>query len=198
MLVLLLITPVFQRIPYNAMGAIVLSSVLGLFEISEAGFLFKANFLYFLVWMAAFTGTIFLGVEIGLALHRPGCVSGGISDRVPTHSRPGMSARNRCSFNPTRMRICANGMPCIACDGSWCAGTHMPHPVMHALACAVGPACALSSFPFLQRCIGTRGSTHLQRSTLMSALSGMPVLSFILHGSVQWRPDESNSRCPAP
>ena len=68
MLVLLFITPVFERVPYNAMGAIVLSSVLGLFELSEARFLFRANFLDFLVWLAAFLGTIFAGVEIGLAI----------------------------------------------------------------------------------------------------------------------------------
>jgi sulfate transporter 4 len=68
MLVLLFITPVFERMPYNAMGAIVLSSVLGLLEISEAIFLFKANFLDFLVWISAFVGTIFLGVEIGLII----------------------------------------------------------------------------------------------------------------------------------
>lgn len=68
MLVLLFITPVFERVPYNAMGAIVLSSVIGLLEIAEARFLFKANFLDFLVWMAAFLGTLFLGVEIGLGI----------------------------------------------------------------------------------------------------------------------------------
>ena len=68
MLVLLFITPVFERVPYNAMGAIVLSSVLGLFELSEAKFLFRANFLDFLVWLAAFLGTIFAGVEIGLGI----------------------------------------------------------------------------------------------------------------------------------
>lgn len=68
MLVLLFITPVFERVPYNAMGAIVLSSVIGLLELSEARFLFKANFLDFLVWMAAFLGTVFLGVEIGLGI----------------------------------------------------------------------------------------------------------------------------------
>jgi MFS superfamily sulfate permease-like transporter len=68
MLVLLFITPVFERIPYNAMGAIVLSSVLGLLEISEAIFLFKSNFLDWLVWMSAFVGTIFFGVEMGLMI----------------------------------------------------------------------------------------------------------------------------------
>jgi sulfate transporter 4 len=68
MMVLLFITPVFERIPYNAMGAIIISSVLGLVEISEAIFLFKANFLDFIVWSSAFLGTIFLGVEIGLSI----------------------------------------------------------------------------------------------------------------------------------
>lgn len=68
MLVLLFITPVFERIPYSVMGAVVISSVIGLFEISEAVFLFKANFLDFLVWVAAFLGTVFLGVEIGLVI----------------------------------------------------------------------------------------------------------------------------------
>lgn len=68
MLVLLFITPVFERVPYSVMGAVVMSSVIGLFEISEAVFLFKSNFLDFLVWMAAFLGTVFLGVEIGLGI----------------------------------------------------------------------------------------------------------------------------------
>ena len=68
LLVLQFITPVFEKLPFNAMGAIVLSSVLGLFELSEAMFLYKANFLDFLVWLAAFVGTIFLGVEIGLGI----------------------------------------------------------------------------------------------------------------------------------
>eukprot|EP00892_Ulva_mutabilis_P007475 jgi/Ulvmu1/509/UM001_0517.1 len=68
MMVLLFITPVFERVPYSVMGAVVMSSVIGLFEISEAIFLFKSNFLDFLVWMAAFLGTIFLGVEIGLGI----------------------------------------------------------------------------------------------------------------------------------
>jgi MFS superfamily sulfate permease-like transporter len=68
LLVLQFITPVFERVPYNAMGAIVLSSVLGLFELSEAIFLYKANFLDFLVWLAAFIGTVFFGVETGLVI----------------------------------------------------------------------------------------------------------------------------------
>jgi sulfate transporter 4 len=67
-LVLRFITKVFERVPYNAMGAIVLASVLNLLDVREAIFLFKANIPDFLVWMAAFLGTIFLGVEIGLGI----------------------------------------------------------------------------------------------------------------------------------
>ena len=68
MLVLLFITPVFERLTYNATAAIILSSVFGLFEISEALHLFRVHFLDFLVWSAAFLGTIFAGVEIGLGI----------------------------------------------------------------------------------------------------------------------------------
>jgi sulfate transporter 4 len=68
MMILLFMTPVFERVPYNAMGAIIITSVLGLVEVKEAIFLYKANFLDFLVWASAFLGTIFLGVEIGLSI----------------------------------------------------------------------------------------------------------------------------------
>jgi sulfate transporter 4 len=66
MFVLLFMTPVFELMPKNAMGAIIVSSVIGLFEASEAWFLLKTNFPDFLVWLAAFLGTFFFGVEIGL------------------------------------------------------------------------------------------------------------------------------------
>jgi MFS superfamily sulfate permease-like transporter len=66
MMVLLFITPVFERLPYNAMAAIILSSVAGLFNLEEALYLFKVHFLDFLVWVAAFLGTVLLGVEMGL------------------------------------------------------------------------------------------------------------------------------------
>ena len=68
MFVLLFLTPVFKFVPYNAMGAIIVSACIGLFEFKEAVFLYKANFLDFLVWMAAFVGTMLAGVEIGLAI----------------------------------------------------------------------------------------------------------------------------------
>jgi sulfate transporter 4 len=66
MLVLLFLTPVFERMPYNATGAIIVSGVIGLFEGKEAWFLFRTNFTDFLVWLAAFLGTFCFGVEVGL------------------------------------------------------------------------------------------------------------------------------------
>jgi MFS superfamily sulfate permease-like transporter len=66
MFVLLFMTPVFELMPYNAMGAIIVSGVIGLFEGKEAWFLLKTNFTDFLVWLAAFLGTFFFGVEVGL------------------------------------------------------------------------------------------------------------------------------------
>jgi sulfate transporter 4 len=68
MLVVSFVTPVFERIPYNAMGAIIFASVLHIFNPTEAMFLFKANKFDFLVWSTAFLGTVLLGVEIGLAI----------------------------------------------------------------------------------------------------------------------------------
>jgi MFS superfamily sulfate permease-like transporter len=68
LLVLSFITPVFEKIPYNAMGAIIFSSVLHIFNPTEAIFLFKANKFDFMVWVTAFLGTVLLGVEFGLAI----------------------------------------------------------------------------------------------------------------------------------
>jgi len=64
--VLLFLTPLFELVPYNAMGAIVLSSVLGLLEHRHAAFLLRANFRDFMVWAAAFAGTVTMGVQSGL------------------------------------------------------------------------------------------------------------------------------------
>lgn len=46
-LVLLVLTPVFERLPLNVMGAIVISAVSGLFEYQQAVHLFKVNRQYF-------------------------------------------------------------------------------------------------------------------------------------------------------
>lgn len=68
MMTLLFITPVLERTPYNATGAIILSAVVGLFDCTEARFLWKTNRLDFLVWMAAAVTVFFAGVEIGLGV----------------------------------------------------------------------------------------------------------------------------------
>jgi MFS superfamily sulfate permease-like transporter len=67
-LVLLLITPVFERLSFNATAAIILSSVIGLFDLNEAMYLAKTHLFDFFVWLAAFVGTVMLGVEAGLGI----------------------------------------------------------------------------------------------------------------------------------
>ena len=67
-LVLLFLTPIFEKLPLNTLAAIVISGVLGLFDYEEALYLWKVHKFDFAVWMTAFLGTLFLGVEIGLAI----------------------------------------------------------------------------------------------------------------------------------
>lgn len=129
LLVLSFITPVFERVPYNAMGAIVLSSVLGLFELSEALFLFKANFLDFLVWLAAFLGTIFLGVEIGLGIaiglaivlvvYQSAFPHTAVLGRLPeTRARYSALARALIAKNGVS-RLCRSGVPARSPRKRW-------------------------------------------------------------------------------
>jgi Sulfate permease family len=66
--VLLFITPVFERLSFNATAAIIVSSVIGLLNFTEAFRLFRLHFLDFIVWLAAFLGTVLAGVEIGLGI----------------------------------------------------------------------------------------------------------------------------------
>lgn len=66
MFVLLFLTPVFKYMPYNVMGAMIVSAVSGLFEYEQAIYLFRTNKLDFFVWCASFFVTIFVSVEIGL------------------------------------------------------------------------------------------------------------------------------------
>jgi sulfate transporter 4 len=68
LLVLSFVTPVFEKIPYNAMGAIIFASVLHIFNPTEAIYLFKANKFDLVVWATAFLGTVLVGVEIGLTI----------------------------------------------------------------------------------------------------------------------------------
>ena len=67
-LVLLFLTPIFEKLPLNTLAAIVISGVMGLFDYEEAIYLWRVHKFDFVVWMTAFLGTLFLGVEIGLAI----------------------------------------------------------------------------------------------------------------------------------
>jgi sulfate transporter 4 len=66
--VLLLLTPVFEKLPLNVLAAIVISGVLGLLDYEEAMYLWRVHKFDFGVWVTACLGTMFLGVEIGLAI----------------------------------------------------------------------------------------------------------------------------------
>jgi sulfate transporter 4 len=66
--VLLFLTPVFEQLPMNALGAIVISGVAGLFDYEQAWELWNLRKLDLAVWLASFLGTMFAGVEIGLAI----------------------------------------------------------------------------------------------------------------------------------
>ena len=68
MLTLLVLTPLFRLMPNNAQGAIIISAVIGLIQVKEWWFLWRINKFDWLVFNAAMLGTLFLGVEMGLAL----------------------------------------------------------------------------------------------------------------------------------
>jgi sulfate transporter 4 len=65
---LLFLTPVFEKLPFCVIAAIVISCVIGLLDYAEAIQLWHVHKLDFLVWMVSFLGVIFLGVEIGLGI----------------------------------------------------------------------------------------------------------------------------------
>mmetsp|Transcript_39572 Transcript_39572/g.58781 ORF Transcript_39572/g.58781 Transcript_39572/m.58781 type:complete len:732 (-) Transcript_39572:383-2578(-) len=66
--VLLFLTPVFEKMPLSVLAAIVISGVLGLLDYPEAIYLWKVHKFDFFNWTLACTLTMFLGVEIGLAI----------------------------------------------------------------------------------------------------------------------------------
>jgi sulfate transporter 4 len=68
LVVLLWITPVFKRMPQNAMGAIVIAAVPQLFNISEFVFLWRVNKFDWAVFNCAAFGVMFAGVETGLTI----------------------------------------------------------------------------------------------------------------------------------
>ena len=68
MLVLLFLTSIFEKLPLAILAAIVISGVLTIMDFPEALYLFKVHKFDCAVWLIAFLGTMFLGVEIGLAI----------------------------------------------------------------------------------------------------------------------------------
>jgi len=66
--VLLFITEGLYFLPQNALAAIVLNSVFGLFDYEEFKFLWKVSKKDCLLWVVSFLGTLFLGIELGIAI----------------------------------------------------------------------------------------------------------------------------------
>jgi sulfate transporter 4 len=68
LLTVVALTPVFKNLPKSVLSAIVISGVAGLVAYNEAIFLYKVKKVDCLLWFLAFLGTLFLGIEYGLAL----------------------------------------------------------------------------------------------------------------------------------
>lgn len=66
--VLLLLTVVFEKLPLCILAAVVIAGVIGLIDYPEAIYLYKVHKFDFMVWLTACLGTMFLGVEVGLAI----------------------------------------------------------------------------------------------------------------------------------
>jgi sulfate transporter 4 len=66
MIVLLVLTPVFQNMSANVQGAIVIVGVLSLIDIKELFYSWKVNKFDALCWLTSFMVTAFAGAEIGI------------------------------------------------------------------------------------------------------------------------------------
>lgn len=67
-LVLLFLTKIFEKMPLCILASIVISGVISLLDYEEAIYLWAVHRFDFSVWMVACFGTLFLGVETGLAI----------------------------------------------------------------------------------------------------------------------------------
>jgi sulfate transporter 4 len=65
---LLCLTSVFELMALCVLASIVISGVISLVDYSEAIYLWRVHKFDFSVWMVAFLGTLFLGVEMGLGI----------------------------------------------------------------------------------------------------------------------------------
>ena len=68
MFVLLFLTPIFEILPTASLGAIVIAGVISLVDDPEAIFLFKVHKKDFFLWITSFILSLFVGVEMGLAI----------------------------------------------------------------------------------------------------------------------------------
>jgi sulfate transporter 4 len=67
-IVVLFLTPVFELLSLPTLASIVISGVVSLVDFAEAIYLWRVHRFDFGVWMFAFVGTLFLGVELGLGI----------------------------------------------------------------------------------------------------------------------------------
>ena len=68
LLTLLVLTDYFYFLPKYCLAAIVISSVTNLVDITEAKYLWRVKRTDFFLWVGAFLGTLFLGVQLGILL----------------------------------------------------------------------------------------------------------------------------------
>eukprot|EP01130_Rhizamoeba_saxonica_P014461 TRINITY_DN6324_c0_g1_i1.p1 TRINITY_DN6324_c0_g1~~TRINITY_DN6324_c0_g1_i1.p1 ORF type:complete len:508 (+),score=75.64 TRINITY_DN6324_c0_g1_i1:352-1875(+) len=68
MFTILVLTPLFYFLPYTILAAFVLSAVYKLFDYQEIIFLWRVKKRDLIVWLSAFLGTLFLGIELGILI----------------------------------------------------------------------------------------------------------------------------------
>jgi len=67
-LTLMVLTPLFRDLPKFALGAIVINSVKNLIAYDEAIRLWRVKKSDFILWVTAFLGTLFLGIQLGIGI----------------------------------------------------------------------------------------------------------------------------------
>jgi len=67
-LTLIVLTPLFEKLPQFVLAAIVISSVKNLVAYNEAMHLYRVKKSDCVLWVAAFIGTLFLGIQLGIGL----------------------------------------------------------------------------------------------------------------------------------
>lgn len=68
LLTLMVLTPLFRDLPKFALGAIVINSVKNLIAYDEAYRLWTVKRTDFFLWLTAFFGTLFLGIQLGIGI----------------------------------------------------------------------------------------------------------------------------------